>query len=354
MDFIRYYMTNWKSLAVTLLLVVIWYGISTTIILVTKWAVSEVPGFEFPLLITTTNNLGAYVWSLLFIRFVIRNIPQCSKEQLLYSFFPVSVGIALEIGLSNIALSLLSVALSTLLKGSAPLFVMFWCLVLGTEVFRLNLFFSIGLICLGLALTSIGNYSGNVVGIILQLTAVAAGGFRWCLMQILLQRRGNEHRVSALELTYYTAPLTALVLVPFVVGLEGKSFLVYLTNTASSQVVFMILILLLISTFVFLLLIVEYLLVSRTSSLAMAVAAVFKEGTTIIGGAVWFHDRLSIVNIAGFVVCQIGILWYMFSRTQQNPNLSKDPILLNQVESSKSDSLSVQEQLRVIQDSETQ
>ncbi|EME32093.1 solute carrier, DMT family [Galdieria sulphuraria] len=311
MENIQYFMANWKFHSLTLLLVVSWYGISTTIILLTKWAVSEVPGFEFPLLITTTNNLGAFVWSFLFIRFVVNNIPHCSKERLLYSFFPVSVGIALEIGLSNIALSLLSVALSTLLKGSAPLFVMFWGLLLGTEVFKLNLFFSIGLICLGLALTSVGNYAGNTLGIILQLTAVAAGGFRWCLMQILLQRRGDEHRVSALELTYYTAPLTALVLFPFVVGLEGKSFVAYLTNTASSQVAYMILILLLISTFVFLLLIVEYLLVRRTSSLAMAVAAVFKEGTTIVGGAIWFHDRLSIVNVVGFVVCQMGILWIL-------------------------------------------
>ncbi|GJD06671.1 F-box/LRR-repeat protein 2 [Galdieria sulphuraria] len=204
-----------------------------------------VPGFEFPLLITTTNNLGAFVWSFLFIRFVVNNIPHCSKERLLYSFFPVS--------------------------GSAPLFVMFWGLLLGTEVFKLNLFFSIGLICLGLALTSVGNYAGNTLGIILQLTAVAAGGFRWCLMQILLQRRGDEHRVSALELTYYTAPLTALVLFPFVVGLEGKSFVAYLTNTASSQVAYMILILLLISTFVFLLLIVEYLLYLKKGQLLLEV-----------------------------------------------------------------------------------
>jgi len=56
----------------------------------------------------------------------------------------------------------------------------------------------------GLAFTSVGNYSGNVTGIVLQLSAVAAGGFRWCLMQKLLQRTGNEHRITALELTYYT------------------------------------------------------------------------------------------------------------------------------------------------------
>jgi hypothetical protein len=72
--------------------------------------------------------------------------------------------------------------------------------------------------------------------------------------------------------------LTALVLFPFVVGLEGKSLVAYLADAGSSQVAFMFLLLLLISTFVFLLLIVEYLLVKRTSSLAMAVASVFKEG----------------------------------------------------------------------------
>jgi solute carrier family 35 protein C2 len=360
-DFVAYWRTDWKFHGVTLLLVLAWYGISTAIILLTKWAVSEVPGFKFPLLITTTNNVGAFVWSLLFMRFVLGNTPYCTKEQLLRSFFPVSVGIALEIGLSNIALSLLSVALSTLLKGSAPLFVMFWGLLLGTEVFRLNLFFSIGLIVLGLAFTSVGNYSGNVTGIVLQLSAVAAGGFRWCLMQKLLQRTGNEHRITALELTYYTAPLTALVLFPFVVGLEGKSLVAYLADAGSSQVAFMFLLLLLISTFVFLLLIVEYLLVKRTSSLAMAVASVFKEGTTIVGGAIWFHDRLSMINIFGFVVCQIGILWYMFSRTQQQqpqeeeayiPHLSLKDSTATTFVSAKGNLVTEQEEVGIVQDTE--
>lgn len=74
--------------------------------------------------------------------------------------------------------------------------------------------------------------------------------------------------------------------------------------------------------------------------------------TTIIGGAIWFHDRLLFVNILGFAVCQIGILWYMFCRTQQNPHLSKtDGTPMDQVLLSKSDSLSMQEQLRAVPES---
>eukprot|EP00871_Galdieria_phlegrea_P004386 jgi/Galph1/4949/GphlegSOOS_G3620.1 len=323
---------DWKEYGITLVLILSWFGLSTGIILITKWTVSEVPGFKFPLLITTTNNVGTFLWAYLFVRLTHWGIHSCTKEQLLFSFLPISVGIACEIGLSNIALSFLSVALSTLLKGSAPLFVMFWGVFFHTEVFRLNLFFSILLTCLGLALTCVGNYSGNVVGMVLQLLAVAAGGFRWCLSQVLLQNHSDPSRVSALEMTLYTAPLTALVLLPFVLVIEGKSLVLYWIETETRTLMYMSFVLLLVSFFVFLLLLIEYILVRRTSSLAMAVASVFKEGTTIVGGSIWFHDRISLINIFGFVLCQLGILWYIWSRVNYGNHLSMENEEMNEEE----------------------
>jgi preprotein translocase subunit YajC len=93
----------------------------------------------------------------------------------------------------------------------------------------------------------------------------------------------------------------------------------------------------------------------------MAVASVFKEGTTIVGGAIWFHDRLSMINIFGFVVCQIGILWYMFSRTQQQqpqeeeayiPHLSLKDSTATTFVSAKGNLVTEQEEVGIVQDTE--
>ena len=80
---------------------------------------------------------------------------------------------------------------------------------------------------------------------------------------------------------------------------------------SAHEVALVILTMLFVATLVFILLLSEYWLVNATSSLALSVAGVFKELLTIGGGLFFFSEHLDLLNVIGFILCQVGILMYV-------------------------------------------
>ena len=80
--------------------------------------------------------------------FVVTRLPQyrpmeMTRKMMYRLVLPIGACVAVEIGCSNSALEILDVSYSTVLKGSAPLFVMLWTILLSLEVFSWRLLVSI-------------------------------------------------------------------------------------------------------------------------------------------------------------------------------------------------------------------
>jgi len=142
----------------------------------------------------------------------------------------------------------------------------------------------------------------------------------------------------------YTSPMTCVAVLPFAIALEGERILrgsshpghdnnsSNMTNNNSTMVpvwddvhekedsdpttVIVLGTMTVIATLVFVLLMSEYWLVKVTSSLTLSVAGVFKELLTIGGGLFLFSESVDTLNVVGFVISQIGILSYVWLRTQ--------------------------------------
>ena len=291
-----------------------WYFLSSSIILITKWALSGTGHFYHPLSLTTFSNTITTIWAFLLSRHPRFYPKPLTKEQFRNYVVPIGISTAMEIGFSNIALGLLTVSFQTMLKGGAPVFTMLWGLAFGVETFSWPLSVALLLISAGVGLASAGEGADFVVlGFILQLCATALGGFRWAITHVLLQ--GEEAtRMPPLTATLYTSPAAALCLLPFAIALEGKGVLTYFEDTDARRALYLVLILMVIATFVFLLLISEYWLVHETSSLALSVAGICKELVTIAGGVIFYHDHISLLNVVGFLICQFGIGIYLYIR----------------------------------------
>lgn len=270
--------------------------------------------FPFPLSITTFSNTIVTCWAIAFSR-IRRFHPQpLTSEQFRKYVLPIGATTALEIGFSNVALYLLTVSFGTILKGGSPVFTLIWGILLGVEMFSCSLTLSVLVIAGGIMLASFGEGTDFVpLGFALQLGATALGGFRWAMTQVLL-RGSPENKMPPLTATLYTSPTTAACVLPFALALEARQVASYVSKLAFSELFRILIIMLLIATLVFVLLISEYWLVHDTSSLALSVAGIFKECMTIGGGLVLFNERLSLLNIIGFVICQAGIIAYICLR----------------------------------------
>ena len=200
----------------------LWFGISSTIILVIKVLVSGAPAsnpaapsagnhtaptpapaapalFPYPLTITTV------IQSLVGITaFVASRIPFCivaspTRQQILHFALPIGVLTSVEIGGTNYALKILHFSFAQILKAGGPFFVLIFALVLGLEKFRCELLLCLVCICGGLAVATLGEVEVKGWGMLISLGAAAAGGLKWALVQIILQQGGvkNEENHTA-------------------------------------------------------------------------------------------------------------------------------------------------------------
>jgi hypothetical protein len=379
--------------ALTTVAILYWYGVSTTIILSTKWLFNQY--FSHPLTVTALNNGIAALWAWLVSKCFphLKQPDQMSKELLYTYVLPIGLTTALEIGASNVALQLLSVSFGTILKGGGPIFTFLWGLFFRIEVFSWRIGGVLLAIALGIVLASLGEgQEFQWLGFLLQLSASALGGLRWAMTHKLLKSSThaptaatttNEHRLhhhqhssssfhdndafgnnndnsnkkngetchdcqdsrnhgrsnnnpapvpttwtkpmSPLSAILYTSPVTSLCVLPFALFLEGPSVWKEFhknsnddnnndADAAHNDLFLVGAVITGIATLVFKLLMTEYWLVNDTSSLALSVAGVFKELLTIGGGIFFFSDSIDLLNVIGFMICQIGILSYVSMR----------------------------------------
>lgn len=301
-----------------------YYCVSASIILITKWVMSdeaaaggggaEARAFPFPLTITLCSNTVVTVWAWLFSRAPRFRPRPLTPDQFRSYVLPIGVTTALEIGCSNVALLLLTVSFGTILKGGSPVFTFLWGMLLRVERFSFPLASAVVLIAGGITLASFGEGADFVLlGFLLQLSATALGGLRWAMTHVLL-KGDPANAMPPLTATLYTSPTTAVCVLPFALALEAGKVSAHVAAIDRADGLRLSGLLFCIASLVFLVLVSEYWLVHDTSSLALSVAGVFKECMTIGGGMLLFQEHLSPLNIVGFIICQVGIAFYVALR----------------------------------------
>ncbi|XP_057221943.1 solute carrier family 35 member C2 isoform X2 [Malurus melanocephalus] len=263
-------------------LVLLYYGFSIGITFYNKWLMKS---FPFPLLVTLLHLLLIFVLAAL-----ARALARCrsgrpraalSWADCLRRAAPAALSTSLDIGLSNWSFLYVTVSLYTMTKSSAILFILLFSLLFKLEEMRVTLLLVVLLIAGGLFMFTYKSTQFNAQGFVLVLCASFLGGIRWTLTQILMQKAelGLPLSISEKLFRFHEAGM--------LFSLVGKLFLggILAFGLGFS----------------------EFLLVSRTSSLTLSVAGIFKEICILFLATHLLGDRLSLLNWLGFAVCLSGI-----------------------------------------------
>lgn len=383
-----------------ILLILVWYASASGAVILTKrlfsgpkqlasddprlWsAFLNLRPFPYGLTVTATNNLVAWAVTDMLVR--SKGIPGADALRRRISVV-IGVATAGEIGLSNVALTLLSLSYATILKGVAPLFVMCWGVALGLIRLRVTLVAAMALIACGMALTVVGEmdwktfavkmhqhartiYNKNdttssanegdetrqqalmIAGLLIQMLSGILSGFRWVITQMFIKGQDSQLEqgdakckglltllrnclgsslsstslpskqqqrtsTSAIQVIRCTAPLTVAALAPAIALFEVVGIAKWIMQ--SEQVVRDLTVLCAtlgsIGVMVCALLWAEYELVAVTSSLTVSVGFVMKEVVVIAAGRTLFGDALALQTLSGFVLVQVGVVWYALDR----------------------------------------
>ncbi|XP_064529792.1 solute carrier family 35 member C2 isoform X2 [Pseudopipra pipra] len=263
-------------------LVLLYYGFSIGITFYNKWLMKS---FPFPLLVTLLHLLLIFALAAL-----ARALARCrsgrpraalSWADCLRRAAPAALSTSLDIGLSNWSFLYVTVSLYTMTKSSAILFILLFSLLFKLEEMRVTLLLVVLLIAGGLFMFTYKSTQFNAQGFILVLCASFLGGIRWTLTQILMQKAelGLPLSISEKLFRFHEAGM--------LFSLVGKLFLggILAFGLGFS----------------------EFLLVSRTSSLTLSIAGIFKEICILFLATHLLGDRLSLLNWLGFAVCLSGI-----------------------------------------------
>jgi len=246
----------------------------------------------------------------------------------------VTIGVctAFEIAASNLSLLTLSVSFHTMIKSSTPLFVLIAAIALGLEQPTRLLIASMMLVTGGVMLCSAGEIKFDWGGFMYILTASMAGGVRWSLAQLLLQREGGAEASAVgardnisdvllhnlekcVELLYHQLPVSVAALIPAWLLLERVRFLLWIAAQEESSGMLALKLGLVISgcaLLAFVLIVTELSLLTLTSSVTLSVAAIAKELLLIAAAVVILGEAPTGTSSLGFFIALSGVSLYKY------------------------------------------
>lgn len=275
--------------------------------------------FPCPLLLTSIHFLVQWTFSYsvssAFPNFFGGNeVKAMSWKKYLSVSIPCGLVTALDVGLSNLSLVRISITFFTMVKSSAPLWVLISAFTFGIEKVTCNLITVGAMITGGELLTALGETEFDTLGFLMCLGAAICGGIRWTLVQFKLQKldpplRGSVATMRVLSSSMFFSMLFFSLVIerPWVkLGPEGGGNYFEDANHAFKTIS-----LGLIGAFIAIAMVLcEFWLILKSNAIVLMIGGVLKELITIVVGVVAFGDELNAINISGICVVFMGVALY--------------------------------------------
>eukprot|EP00571_Detonula_confervacea_P007491 CAMPEP_0172316452 /NCGR_PEP_ID=MMETSP1058-20130122/28265_1 /TAXON_ID=83371 /ORGANISM="Detonula confervacea, Strain CCMP 353" /LENGTH=403 /DNA_ID=CAMNT_0013030761 /DNA_START=188 /DNA_END=1399 /DNA_ORIENTATION=- len=291
--------------------------------------------FPCPLLLTSVHFLVQWVFSYsvsaLFPDYYGgKVVKDMSWKVYLGVSIPCGLVTAVDVGLSNLSLVRISITFFTMVKSSAPVWVLLSAFIFGLEKITWNLIMVGLLITAGEILTAFGEVEFDTVGFLLVLSAAICGGIRWTLVQFKLQKLDPPlggpvvtMRVLASTMFFSMLLLSFILERPWnALGPEHGDYFIDFEHGMKT------ISLGLSGAFIAIAMVLcEFWLILNSNAIVLMIGGVVKEMLTIFVGVTFFGDNLNLVNVSGIVVVFLGVFLYKVTYHLSNlekANLSSD------------------------------
>nr|ACI87874.1 triose phosphate transporter [Antonospora locustae] len=272
--------------------------------------------FRYPLFTSGCQNMIHFILATLVLAVRKRNVLYRPN---LHSL-PCAVIAAIDIGVSSYALRNISLAFYTMVKSSAPVFILLCGFALGIEKLSFFLFFLMFTIGGGVFLTSMVDTCFDMYGFGLVSIASFMAGLRWALVQYLIHKKCVRSAGVTVTIQELCLPISILLLLCSC-GMEGIPTIVrseFLVNAQKSM--FNAVFIILSGCLSFSLILAEFALVDQASVIYLSMSGIVKELIIIIYSVMRNTISLSRVNVAGLFISIAGIIIFNLTITKRIVN----------------------------------
>mmetsp|Transcript_15501 Transcript_15501/g.14033 ORF Transcript_15501/g.14033 Transcript_15501/m.14033 type:complete len:320 (+) Transcript_15501:51-1010(+) len=281
--------------------IVFWIAISCTMILFNK-AVLDQMKFPYPMFLTTWHMVLATFLTQLMSK-TTNMLPgvkekKVTNETIIYQILPVAFIFAISLVLSNKAYIYLSVSYIQMLKAFTPVAVLIFSYVSGIEKSSYIELYIVTVICVGVALTSVGETYFSWIGFVFQSLGILAESSRLVLTNVLMKNL----KLDPLSSLYYIAPMCALFIGTACLYFESSS-LPYDRMLTSTFLITMAVN----GAVAFTLNVAVVLLISNTSALVLTLAGILKDILLVVLSILVFGSPVTPLQYAGYGVALLGL-----------------------------------------------
>lgn len=281
--------------------IVFWISISCTMILFNK-AVLDQMKFPYPMFLTTYHMIFATFLTQFMSRFtsMLPGVKEnkVDRNVLFTQILPVSLFFAVSLVLSNKSYIYLSVSYIQMLKAFTPVAVLIFSFFSGLEKTSCIELYIIMIICIGVALTSVGESYFSWIGFTFQSLAILAESSRLVLVNVLMK----QLKLDPLSSLFYIAPLCSLFI--------GIACMVFEWSQLPFDRIFtpdFALIMLVNGCVSFTLNVAVVLLISNTSALVLTLAGIIKDILLVVLSITVFGSPVTPLQYAGYGVALLGL-----------------------------------------------
>jgi len=258
--------------------------------------------FPFPMFLTTWHMVLATFLTQVMSR-TTNMLPgvregKVDSTVLFKQIFPVTSFFAVSLVLSNKSYIYLSVSYIQMLKAFTPVAVLAFSYFSGLEKTTWMEVYIVIIICIGVALTSVGESYFSWVGFTFQSLAILAEASRLVMTNVLMK----QMKLDPLSSLYYIAPLCSIFigLACLIFEFDDLPFDRMLTNDFISIMIVNGLV-------AFTLNVAVVLLISNTSALVLTLSGIVKDILLVILSIVIFGSPVTPLQYGGYGVALLGL-----------------------------------------------
>lgn len=305
-----------------------WFLFSTLLSLYNKYIFGDkYMAFPCPLFMTSIHFGTQFLFSYAATSYFPEqlgghDIDAMSWSTFLWVAIPCGLITSLDVGLSNLSLVRISITFYTMVKSSAPIFVVLSAYIFGIEKITPALIGTVLIISCGEFLTCMGEVQFDMIGFLLVLSAAVLSGMRWTVVQLQLSKLQPPLK-STLATMRILSPVMWFTMASFSAAIERpwSRF-----GNYDESFLWTLVVALIGATLAICMILCEFYLIMKSSAIVLMIGGVLKELNTILFGVIFFHDKLNLTNSLGCSVVFSGALMYKFTMYRNKNEKTYDSV----------------------------
>ncbi|KAL3943329.1 MAG: hypothetical protein SGBAC_002612 [Bacillariaceae sp.] len=220
---------------------------------------------------------------------------------------PCGLVTALDVGLSNLSLAVITITFYTMVKSSTPVFVLGWAHIFGIEKITSQLIGVAAVIAVGEFVTVYGEINFVLKGFLLCTAASVLSGARWTLVQLKLQKMEPPMKTTVATMRLLSPSMFfIMIFMSCVVEQPWNDFL----NMSANDLWWVIVLGLGGGAIAIGMILCEFYLILEASAIVLMIGGVLKEMVTIVIGVSLFGDDLNGTKVLGMFIVFSGVILY--------------------------------------------